>query len=306
MRITIFAKVALVTVFAILLTTIPILFTVNMTALERFDQEMMHSLKGKSDVVKELVKGYAETMQGYTRLLSLNDEFIKAVAVRDEITITKMIKEIRKASSLISTITVTDVKGNVIARAHDVVKPGDTITNQVNVQKAMKGETSVGCERVLRDNSLSLRGGTPVKDGDVQIGIVAIGITLSDVNYVASMSKLLDTEVTIFLGDTRAATTLKGPGGQSLVGTKLQDVKVRVSVLERNQEVHLKTIIAGANYAASYIPLLNSDGKVEGIFFMGVPRASIEQHAKGMLTAIAMQAAGISLLMMILAIVYAR
>jgi PAS domain S-box-containing protein len=305
MRITIFAKVALMTVVAILLTVSPILYIVDVKVSERFDHETEVLLKESSNVVGELLKDYRQTMRGFAYQLAINEAFIKAVVAKDKEKLRALTKSILDASAVIDSIVVTDDKGVVIARGH-ADTAGDSVAYQTNVQKSLKGEASVGCEGITRNNSMSLRAGMPVKNGETLVGTLSIGMTLSSPKYIESMRKLLNTEVTIFIDDTRAATTLKSEGAQSLVGTKLQDPKVREAVLQRNQEIHLRTTIFGKPYDASYIPLLNSDGKVVGIFFLGMSRSSTEQAAKDIFNAILWVAAGISFVMMILAVVYAR
>ncbi|MDR2695301.1 MAG: cache domain-containing protein, partial [Deltaproteobacteria bacterium] len=306
MHITIFAKVAMMTMLAILLTTVPTLYIVDMRAYELFDKEAEKSLKGTSDVVRELLREYRRTMTGYAYQLSVNDAFIQAVVAKDKAKIRDMTKKILEASTRIDSIVVTDNKGIIIARAHAEAS-GDDASYQVNVQKSLKGEASVGCEAITSGTGgMSLRAGMPVKNGAALVGTLSIGITLSNAKYVEAMQQLLKTEITIFRDDTRIATTLKSTGSQPIVGTKLQDPRAIEAVLRRNQEIQLRTTILGVGHEASYIPLLSSDGKAVGIFFLGLSRASIEQHAKDMFNAILWVAAGISLIMMVIAILYAR
>ena len=103
---------------------------------------------------------------------------------------------------------VTDIEGNVIARAHEQDNYGDNISNQVNIQKALEGEISVGIEQgaVVR---LSIRAGCPIKDKEGQIvGVVSTGYILSD-NFVDEVNKTLSCDITIFNGIERVGTTIK-------------------------------------------------------------------------------------------------
>jgi len=305
MRITIFAKVALMAVFAILLTVIPILYLVDMKVSENFNNAAQETLKDNSAIVEVLLNDCRQAMSSFAYQLSISEAFIRAVVAKDKAKLRALSKNILEASSMIDSIVITDDKGIIIARAH-ADTAGDSAAYQLNVQKSLKGQASVGCEGITSNNSMSLRAGMPVKDGETLVGTVSIGAMLSSPKYIASIKKLLDMEITIFLDDTRVATTLKGAGSQSLVGTKLQDAKVREAVLQRNQAIQLPTTIFGVHYDAKYMPLLNSDGKVVGMFFLGLSRVAIEQNAKAIFDAIIWVAAGISLMMMIIAIVYAR
>ncbi len=73
---------------------------------------------------------------------------------------------------------VTDKTGKVFMRAHRPEKFGDNIINQQNIQRALKGENSVGLEEGA-DVRLSIRAGAPLKDKSGKIiGAVSTGYIL--------------------------------------------------------------------------------------------------------------------------------
>ncbi len=304
MRITIFAKIALMTTFAILLATLSILYIVNVKSLAKFDQEADDSLKISAGVAVEFFRDYSRTMKGYAYQLSTNGEFIRAVATKDKESIRALTKKILEESTVIDSIVITDEKGIIIARAHSATS-GDSAAYQVNVQKSLKGESSVGCEPISTQG-MSLRAGTPVKFNGSIVGTLSIGITLSSPQYIKTIKKLLSLEVAVYRDDTCLSATLKPGANESLDMIKLQDAAVIESVLRRHEEKHARVTLFGGAYDGAYIPLLNSDGKAIGIFFLGAERASIEQDARDIMNAIIWIAVAIMVLMSIFAVFYAR
>ena len=69
----------------------------------------------------------------------------------------------------------------------------------------------------------------------------------------------------------RTETTLM-QGGQSAVGTKLdQDSPAYKALAEKHSYTGSATVF-GQNYQANYAPLIGDDGKVTGALFVGVPK----------------------------------
>jgi methyl-accepting chemotaxis protein len=174
MRITIFAKVAMMTVLAILLTVVPILYLVDKKVFERLDADAKVLIEESANVIEVLFDNYRLTMSGFANQLAHNDSLIKAVIERDKETVIALTRRVLEQSPLIDSIVVTDDKGDVIARAHsDTV--GDSVAYQANVQKSLKGQASVGYEGIVTNNTVSLRAGEPVTYRGAVVGTLSIG-----------------------------------------------------------------------------------------------------------------------------------
>lgn len=84
--------------------------------------------------------------------------------------------------------------------------------------------------------------------------------------------------LTIFLGDTRRATTIKNDNGERIVGTTA-DAAVVAQVLNKGMEYPTKNVIVnGAPYYAYYVPVKNGNGTVVGMMFAGKPSGEIEHY----------------------------
>ncbi len=82
-------------------------------------------------------------------------------------------------------------------------------------------------------------------------------------------------EASIFSYDgkdfVRTETTLM-QGGQSAVGTKLEQDSPAYKALAEKHSYTGPATVFGQNYQANYAPLIGGDGKLTGALFVGVPK----------------------------------
>lgn len=96
--------------------------------------------------------------------------------------------------------------------------------------------------------------------------------------YIDAFTKGVDTEVTIFYGDTRCATTLTDANTKKrIIGTTISE-NISKPVLSGEEYSSFNTEINGENYYAYYIPLENPDGTIAGMVFVGESSAEIAAH----------------------------
>jgi len=164
---------------------------------------------------------------------------------------------------------ITDLQGNVFIRAHEPEQFGDSIANQVNIQKAMQGEKTVGIEEG-KTVKFSIRAGCPLKDSNGEtIAILSTGYVLSNENFVDNFKALLNSEVTVFIGNERLMTTLVDDQGKRIVGTKLENPEITETVLEKGQIYYGKSVIRNQDYIAAYLPIFDVNKNIVGMFFVG-------------------------------------
>ncbi len=90
---------------------------------------------------------------------------------------------------------------------------------------------------------------------------------------------------TIFDGDRRVATNIRGADGNRATGTILTDEAVRQAVLDHGRAYHGVATILGTRYLTLYEPLLAADGSVIGILFSGIPDAELRASEVAVLSA---------------------
>lgn len=110
-------------------------------------------------------------------------------------------------------------------------------------------------------------------------------------------------DVTIFFGDTRAATSIQdAKTGKRIVGTKAADKVVQAVLKGGAVYTSVSVKINGKNYYCCYIPLKNSDGTIAGMAFAGIPSADAHAYIQKQLTGLITIAAVILLLVLFLSI----
>lgn len=98
-------------------------------------------------------------------------------------------------------------------------------------------------------------------------------------NVVDYISCSADIQFTVFYGDMRIFTTIVNPSGSTPVGTCATDF-VRKDVIENKTACIYDNIdINGTIYVGYYIPIINSDGTVSGMYFAGKPIESAVKNA---------------------------
>lgn len=190
-------------------------------------------------------------------------------------------------------LTVTDESGKVIVRIHDQSK-GDNIAKQLNVQKALSGTVFGAIEEgpVIK---FSARAGAPVQDEQGKIiGVISGGYDITKDAFLDQVKKLYGTDVTIFLGNERVATTLL-KDGKRVIGTELNE-QISTVVLKQGQNYKVRADILGMDYFTSYLPLLGKDDKPIGVLFAGVSTDSFIAERTKMVFTIALIALGVSCL----------
>ncbi len=237
------------------------------------DEQNIKDVGKRADLVSSEFEAQKKTLIADASLMAANPQVADRIAQGDTPWLQEYAKGVMAETGLES-ITISDREGKCIARGHSD-KSGDSVANQINVQKALKGEIVVGVEQgtIVK---FSLRAGYPVKKDGVVVGVITPGFTLSSERFVDDIKKKLDLECTLFQGDTRISTSIVKPDGKRAVGTKMDNPAVLEAVLEKGQRFNGHNKILGEEYNTVYWPLLDINGKTVGMFFIGQKRAFIE------------------------------
>lgn len=107
-----------------------------------------------------------------------------------------------------------------------------------------------------------------VQDGMLYKGKTQISHNTDLVDYLAELTG--DT-VTLFLGDTRVATTVRSPSGERATGTKVSDI-VAQTVLKNGQIYLGEANVVGELYQTAYEPIRDINGDIIGIFYVGISK----------------------------------
>ncbi|MDR2728694.1 MAG: methyl-accepting chemotaxis protein, partial [Chitinispirillales bacterium] len=174
-------------------------------------------------------------------------------------------------------MTITDDAGTVAARTHEPAQFGDKVMNQVNVQRALGGTqyTTIETGSAVK---MSVRSGAPVKDAAGKIiGVISVGYRLDRNRLIDELKISTISEVVMFLGDERVASTIQDAKGEHKAGTKA-DANISRQVLGGKEYVG-KDMIDGKQIRVKYSPVRDAEDNVVGMIFNGIDISNILNKA---------------------------
>jgi methyl-accepting chemotaxis protein len=276
MKISIFVKLVGLVVFAVLLTGSALFVATSHYVSKTFDQKTQEDLGDIKGAIKSELKHLEKVLLDKGFLLANDLRVQQAMLEKNTPFLQAYGRQVLQQIGM-DFLVFSNKDGQVIARGHSD-RFGDSILGQVNVQKALAGESSVGIEPGALVK-FSLRAGVPVKNdhpaltgtppqegkGGEIIGVVTLGYDLSTSAFVDEMKNRLGVEVSIFEKDTRVSSTIMRDG-QRIVGTKMDNPQVLEAVLERSQAFFTPIELFGQSYNAAYWPIIDPQGQTAGMF----------------------------------------
>lgn len=101
-----------------------------------------------------------------------------------------------------------------------------------------------------------------------------------DTEFLDTLKRHFDSEVTIFYGNMRCLTTIRDGDGCRLTGTVQDDDKIISAVFRGGTYQSRDVMINGEKYYGVYNPLVNSSGAVCGMVFAGISTESVMRTKK--------------------------
>jgi len=254
------------TVFIIVIIVL-ISITMHIIVNKVMDEYLSAEVIEKSVLLEENIQYLARRANNATELFAAESRFREIIETGNRRAGIEAGQLVMRSTGF-NYFIITDKTGKVIARAHAPERYGDTISEQVTIQRALKGERVSGIEEgtVVK---FSVRAATPVYGRNNEIiGAISLGFALSDDTFVDQQKKLLGCDVTIFHGDERISTSLI-QNGNRLAGTKLEHKTILNTVLVQGENFYGNATILGMPYHTAYMPIKNINGDITGILFIG-------------------------------------
>ncbi len=271
MKLTILRKLLIMVICIVLLTAAAIFGTAHHFMKRGFADESAQAVTRLRDVVVRNIGDRSSKFLEEVALVAQHADFVAAVAEGNGPRAVELSRRLMRDVGS-DFMTVTDDKGNVLARGHSD-KTGDSVLDQDTVRRALRGEASVG---VISGTVVpfTLRAGAPIRRDGKVIGTVAIGTSLVREGFVDDLKSFTGLEVTVFKGDTRVMTTIVRDGKRA-VGTRMDNPRVMETVFNAGKTFLARNVILGSEYETAYWPILDMEGKTIGMWFIGMPVASI-------------------------------
>ena len=287
-------KITGLVVFATMITGIATFGTAYYFLLTAYDEQAEKEIAATAAAVELSVNEMTERMKRHALSFAAQRDVAEAVGKKDAAYLQQIGKEFM-AHNGIDILTIADAEGNVIVRGHSD-KKGDSVLNQTNVQKALKGDASVGIEEgtVVK---FSIRAGAPVRLNGRIVGTVTPGDNLTASSaFVDGIKARYSVECSVYKGEERISSTLK-EGGQRLVGTKLGRPDIAEAVLRTGKTYRDLNKIQGRNYNTAYWPIVDVNGKIAGMLSIGKDRTFMEATFRKVIWSILFSLLGIGVLM---------
>ncbi|MBD5080920.1 MAG: methyl-accepting chemotaxis protein [Ruminococcaceae bacterium] len=136
-----------------------------------------------------------------------------------------------------------------------------------------------------------------VSEGTV-IGTAVVGRSLTESAWLDQVKSEISTEVTVFNGKTRCATTVVNASGDRAVGTDMS-AEVAAAVIEKGDNYQGTADILGQKHYVCYEPVKDIDGNIVGALFAGYSSAQSDSLKYSMIITsiiVAVVVAGIALI----------
>ena len=305
MRLSIFAKMAIMLVLSIFAVVVPLIYSVLHTVGGVLTHEAKVAVEYKATVINSTLQGMRDSIESILWQSSRRNDLIEAVAARDEKTLTAIINDMDSHSS-IDFVTVTDGEGKVLLRSHSDRK-GDSLANSTFIKGPLEGRPLIMGVDSGNEVSFSMRGGAPLlKDGKI-VGVISVGTRLDTMVVAEQLQAQLGSQVTFFKGKLRVATSLKDKNGRPMIGTELDNPEVEERVLKRGDVFTANgVIIGGIEYDVLYHPMKNTNGVIIGMYFIGTPSTALADIEASVMRRTLVVGGVLSLLMVLIGIFAAR
>ena len=259
-----------VTIFVVLVVALNLFLSFRFSALSGF--LINEKLISNTNSLKNYLGDCEANSRAAALSMASNARAVEAIKERDRREILRIFTPTHDLYQ-ISFYTICDADGFVLARTYSPDQFGDNVLSQHSFREALAGNTITNFEEAAMVK-VSLRTGTPVYDADgALVGAILAGVRFDLDSEVERLKEIFHSEITVFLGSTRVATTIT-KNGQSIVGTEL-DSRIGEVVIQNRREYSGDADILGEKYKTFYMPLLNAGGDAFATFFLGIPEAEV-------------------------------
>lgn len=182
------------------------------------------------------------------------------------------------ASKKQSSIIITNANGQVLSRAEDAERWGDSLSSDPVIRLAKSGIESSNYltkEGVLTPQ-VYVQSASPVKNaaGKV-IGVVRVEL-LADSLFLDGIKNTTGLDSALYAGNVRTATTFLAADGKTrLVGIREGSKSVNEKVLKQGQTYSALLTVLNRPTLGVYLPIKDAKNQIIGMLFVGRPQSSI-------------------------------
>ncbi len=161
-------------------------------------------------------------------------------------------------------------------RGADMFRSSNYPFTSLDLAAIAKGEKSYDGV-VLMDGRLALVHAEQVAANGVFGGLV-IGFNLDSEEWLDSLKKLTECDVTVFSGNARYSTTIVDPAKGSRVVETTMAENIEQDVIKNGKDFNGKATIIGKPYYVAYRPMKDMSGNIIGAYFAGSNAEVVQQQ----------------------------
>lgn len=267
--------------FMIFTTSVLVIFliiSVSFTFLlvDNIQKETLASLETSAKVLNYSLDSKKSEIGLVAEVFSENKEIVAATAKGDHDKLLELVSSSLK-NKKVSSIVITDESSEVLLRAEDPEKWGDSLSSDTVVKKTLLGKATSNL--ITKDGVLapivSIQASQPLLSGSKVVGAVIVNLAISN-NFLDNIKSSTGLDSAIFAGNTRSATTIVAPNGKDrFVGVKEENPDVKNQVLSKGTSFKGSLQVLNRPFLAVYQPLKNINNEVVGMSFTGEPQVLI-------------------------------
>ncbi len=186
------------------------------------------------------------------------------------------------ASRTQSSLIITSDSAQVLLRAEDPDRWGDSLSSDTLIRRSLVGvkASSVASTQGVLAPVVYIKSAVPVRDTDgIVIGSVSVALQ-ADNAFVDGIKNSTGLDSAVYAENIRSATTFVSPDGKSRqVGVKEQSRAVNQQVLKSGEDFKGSLEILNRQFLTVYTPLRDVDNTVVGMLFIGQPQVDILKSA---------------------------
>lgn len=258
-RILLFVSITfIVAIVCILYTTVKLISNYNNSVISE-------EVKNGVSVLVSKLEEFKESSAGYARLTANDEQVLEDIQNSNTSKLDSLAKSVLDSTKTDFVIFV-DKNGRMIASAGQKSNSSN-LKNIPAVDSALNGNITTTVESAITAHFSALTA-APVKNSDGSIaGAVVVGYLLDNQSIVDEIKQKVQTDITIFQGDTRINTTFEKDGIRQ-VGTQLSEAVTKV-VIDEGRDYDGEADILGSQYLCAYRPLKNHNGEIVGVLVAG-------------------------------------
>lgn len=245
---------------ASLAVTVALVLTVSLIMFGSYNDSILveRSVIGMNVLENTLDDKVNEIQTNYDSWSS-QSSFVSAMTFRNETYFADEWKNL--ASSDGDFCAVSDIKGNVLYKSDNFPFTTFDLAGVAAGTNSVRGI-------FLHDGVLTAICAGQISANGVTSGLT-VGFRLDSSDWLDSLKKMIDCDVTIFNGNTRYATTIIDPSNnQRVIGTAMAE-NIENAVINNKNTYQGKATIIGRPYYVSYEPMYDYNKNVVGAYFSG-------------------------------------